>query len=198
MKLRSGKTVKPATSKAYVGKGRVLVQKEVDQGIAKLVQRKEEEQIAAAKRAEKAAAKKAADDAKAIADAEYQVACDAALAGGLPKPKKPRAPRKPKAVGAGGVAGRGGGGGRGSSRGGASRGGASRVSGGGSSRGGGQVVTETNMVACNDLDELDEVEMEEVRRILQIQDFFEVCGDPTSAGGRKTCVLLYANTYIGP
>ena len=30
MKLRSGKTVKPATSKAYVGKGRVLEQKEVD------------------------------------------------------------------------------------------------------------------------------------------------------------------------
>ena len=49
MKPRSGKTVKPATSKAYVGKGRVLVQKGVDQGIVKLVQRKEEEQIAAAK-----------------------------------------------------------------------------------------------------------------------------------------------------
>jgi len=49
MKLQSRKTVKPAISKAYVGKGRVLVQKGVDQGIVKLVQRKEEEQIAAAK-----------------------------------------------------------------------------------------------------------------------------------------------------
>jgi len=81
--------VEKATSKAYVGKSRVLVQKEVDQGITKLVQWKEEKQIAAVKWTEKAAAKKAADDAKAITDAEYQVAYDAALAGGLPKPKKP-------------------------------------------------------------------------------------------------------------
>jgi len=194
MKLRSGKTVKPATSRAYVGKGRVLVQKEVDQGIAKLVQRKGEEQVGAAKRAEKVATKKAADDAKAIADAEYQAACDAALAGGLPKPKRPRAPRKPKAVGAMGVATKGGASGKSSSRGGLVEG----VDGSGSSRGGRQVATETNVVVCNDSEELDEMEIEEQRRVEQIQEFFEVCEDPPWVGGSKTCILLYTDIYIGP
>ena len=90
MQLRGGITVKPAANKAYVGKGRVLTENEVEKGIAKLVKRKEDEQ---------AATKKLADKAKVIRDAEYQAACEATLAGGLPKPKRPRVPAKPKALG---------------------------------------------------------------------------------------------------
>ena len=99
MQLRGGKTVKPAANKAYIGKGRVLTESEVEKGIVKLVKRKEDEQAAATKRTEKAAAKKLADKAKAIRDAEYQAACEAALAGGLPKPKRPQVPAKPGALG---------------------------------------------------------------------------------------------------
>ncbi|KAF8430381.1 hypothetical protein EV426DRAFT_708570 [Tirmania nivea] len=173
--LRSGKTVKTATSRAYIGKGRMLTQKEVDQGIAKLLKRKEDEQVAAVRRAEKVAAKKASDEVKAICKAEYQAACDAALAGGLPKPKRPRVPVKAKAVKGGGGASRGGGGGsrRGFNREGAGRGGASRRGGGGRSRGGGQVVTEINIEAGDGSEELDEVEIEEQQRVLQIREFFE-------------------------
>lgn len=41
---------------------------------------------------------KMADEAKAMQNAEYKVACNAALAGGLPKPKRPQVPSKPKVV----------------------------------------------------------------------------------------------------
>ncbi|RPB20030.1 hypothetical protein L211DRAFT_852638 [Terfezia boudieri ATCC MYA-4762] len=89
--LQSGKTIKPATSRVYVGKVQVLSQKEVDKSIAKVIKKKEGEQAAAIKRTERATAKKRSEEAKAMREAEYKVACNAVLASGLPKPKKPRA-----------------------------------------------------------------------------------------------------------
>jgi len=67
----SGKTVKPAANKAYIGKGRVLTEKEVEKSIAKLVKWKKDEQAAATKGAEKVATKKLVDKTKAIHNAEY-------------------------------------------------------------------------------------------------------------------------------
>ena len=132
----------------------VLTQKEVNQDIAKLVKRKEGEQAATVKRAEKAAAKNVADNAKAVAEVEYQAACDAALAGGLPKPKRPRAPRKSKAVAE------------------ARTGGANKGGGSGNSKRKGQAITGIGIEAGNDLEELDDIEIEEQRRVLQIQVVF--------------------------
>ncbi|KAF8458609.1 hypothetical protein BGX38DRAFT_1138687 [Terfezia claveryi] len=173
MQLRGGKTVKPASSKAYVGKGRVLSQKEVDKGIAKLVQWKEDEQAAALKQTEKAAAKKLLDEAKAICNAEYQMACEAALAGGLPKPKRPRIQAKPTALRRVGTSSRGGASRVASGRGSTSRGGTSRGRGCGSSRGGRRVISEINVEVNTEFEELDEAEIEELRRVEQIQEFFE-------------------------
>ncbi|KAF8435291.1 hypothetical protein BGX38DRAFT_1145684 [Terfezia claveryi] len=85
LQLRSGKTIKLAASRAYVGTDRVLSQKEVDKHIAKVIKKKEDERAATIKRTERAAAKKMADEAKSIHDTEYKVACNA-------KPKRSRAP----------------------------------------------------------------------------------------------------------
>lgn len=173
LQLRSGKTIKLATSRAYVGKDRVLSQKEVDKGIAKVIKKKEDEQVAAIKRTERAAAKKRSEEAKAIREAEYKVACDAALASGLPKSKKPRAPTKLKTISGGIVVSKEGGG-----RGVVSRNcdgnrDDSRAAGRADNRRRGQVAIDSNLEVGDDYEELDEVEIEERQRILQIQEFFD-------------------------
>ena len=80
-----------------MGKGRVLTAKEVNIGIAKLLKKKEDEKAAAVRKAERTEGKKTRHLAKAAQEALYQTACDAALASGLPRPKKPRKPRAPRA-----------------------------------------------------------------------------------------------------
>ena len=90
MKLRSGKTINSGgPNRAYVGKGRVLTVKEVNIGIVKLLKKKEDEEAAAIRKAERTKGKKTWDLAKSAQEALYQMACDAALAAGLPRPKKP-------------------------------------------------------------------------------------------------------------
>ena len=166
-----------------MGKGRVLTQKEVDKGIYKVIEKKEKEEAAAINRTEKAAIKKIADDAKATREAEYQVACDAALAAGLPKPKRPRAPPKSKAIGGGKVGGSSRAGARGGSTHCAPRGGACRQGGSRGHRAREEVVPAINLEVCNDPDELDEIEVEEQQWILQIQEFFNVSNYLTLVGG---------------
>jgi len=96
MQLCNSRTIGINGSRGYVGKGRVLSNKVVELGITKLLKKKEDEALAVVKKAKKTELKKAADQAKAARDAEYQAICNAALIGGLSRPKKPCAPRKPK------------------------------------------------------------------------------------------------------
>jgi len=71
----------------------------------------------------------------------------------------------------------------GSSRGGTSRRGASRGGRGGNSRVGMGVAREVDVEVNNEFEELDEKEIEEQRRVVQIQEFFEVSRYPTLIRG---------------
>ena len=70
-KLCSGKAVNTKASKAYVGKGRVLREKDIQAELAKFIQKEEDAAAAGVKTAD--------DQAKAVCEQAYRPTCDAAL-----------------------------------------------------------------------------------------------------------------------
>ena len=89
IKLYSSKTVNSGgPNRAYVGKRSILIAKDFNIDIIKLLKKKEDEEATAIWKAKCTMEKKTQDVTKAAQEALYQMVCDAALAARLPRPKK--------------------------------------------------------------------------------------------------------------